>query len=73
MTDKKLSNPTVADVIAYLGTFLPESPFRIEDPDTNWIINIIYAHQDSMGIVFFTGDYGDMNSDPEDNKETSTA
>lgn len=61
----KLENPTIAQVIEYLSQFPPDAPFRIEDPDTNWTINIIHARQ-CGGIVWFTGEYCEMNSGPED-------
>ena len=62
MTDrKKLEKPTVADVIAFLSQFPPSTPFRIEDPDTSWTIELIHAYQDEEA-VWFTGEYGEMTS-----------
>lgn len=54
-----LTRPTVADVIRYLQQFDPAVPFRIEDPDTSWTIEIIKARIDDEA-VWFTGDYHDM-------------
>ena len=65
---KELKNPTVKDIIEYLSQFPDDAPFRIEDPDTNWTINIIEASSDGRGIVWFTGSYSEMNSGPEDYK-----
>lgn len=66
--NRELINPTVADVIAYLSQFAPETPFRIEDPDTMWTINIVHASR-AGGIVWFMGEYSEMNSGPEEQKK----
>lgn len=57
-----LKNPTIKQMIAYLSKFDPDTPFRIEDPDTNWTINIIHASKNDEG-VWLTGDYNEMESD----------
>ena len=59
----KLQKPTVKDIIDYLSQFPPETPFRIEDADTNWTISIIHAHQDQEGKVWFSGEYSEMGDD----------
>lgn len=64
----ELKNPTVKDIIEYLSQFPDDAPFRIEDPDTNWTINIIDATQDTKGIVWLTGSYDEMNTGPEEVK-----
>lgn len=56
---KKLEKPTVADVIAFLSQFPPDTPFRIEDPDTSWTIELVHAYQDEEA-VWLTGEYGEM-------------
>jgi hypothetical protein len=62
MSDDKtvLHQPTVAEVIAYLSQFPPETPFRIEDADTSWTIHVIHACRDAAA-VWFSGQYHEMN------------
>lgn len=61
----QLNSPTIKGVIEYLSKFPSGSQFRLEDPDTYWTINIIHASYVG-GILWFTGEYNEMNSGPED-------
>jgi hypothetical protein len=62
MTDM-LIKPTVGDVIAFLQTLPPDAPFRIEDADTSWTISTIHTRIDGGGVVWFLGEYPEMEQE----------
>ena len=60
MRTATLKNPTVGDVINFLGQFQAETPFAIEDPDTGWRVEIIHTgfHGETL---YFTGEHYEMD------------
>jgi hypothetical protein len=60
MVDATLTKPTVKEVIDFLSLFDPDTPFRLEDPDTSWTISTVHWRV-ICGVLFFTGEYPEMN------------
>lgn len=55
----KLLQPLAGDLVNYLSKFDPNTPVRIIDPDTGWIIeNFIVTKENEY--LCFTGEYPEM-------------
>ena len=57
-----LDKPTIGDMIKKLSEYPSDMPFRIEDADTNWTIDLIHF-EESDGKLFIKGEYGEMSHD----------
>jgi hypothetical protein len=55
-----LDRPTAAELIAVLQQLPPDTPVRIEDPDTQWTIHQVEVYTKD-GKFWLTGSYPEMN------------
>lgn len=56
-----LERPTVKDMIELLSKLDPVTPFRIQDADTDWTIEIVHVMTNDLG-VWLHGHYHEMES-----------
>ena len=56
-----ITKPTVGDIVTLLSKLPQDKPFRIEDADTAWTIDIIHVRSDDDAIWFY-GKYEEMES-----------
>jgi hypothetical protein len=62
MIDTILDRPTAAELIALLKDMPPDTPVRIEDPDTGWTIHQVHVFMRAEKL-WLTGEYCEMNGE----------
>ncbi len=61
MAGIKIENPKVKDLVRQLLLLDQEQDIVIEDPDTNWAVDIIHIDE-YQGCVTLGGQYHEMNT-----------